>query len=50
MLALRRHCAERLPRYMVADDFRVLSELPRTRNGKIDRSGLTDLIRGSAPA
>ena len=50
VLSLRRHCAERLPRYMVADDFRVLDELPRTRNGKIDRSGLTALISGPAPA
>ncbi|MEU5959451.1 amino acid adenylation domain-containing protein [Streptomyces sp. NPDC047525] len=40
VLALRRHCAERLPRYMVADEFRVTAELPRTRNGKADRAAL----------
>lgn len=39
-LALRRHCAERLPRYMVADQMHIVAVLPRTRNGKIDRAAL----------
>lgn len=40
VLELRRHCAQRLPRYMVADEFRTAAELPRTRNGKADRAAL----------
>jgi clorobiocin biosynthesis protein CloN4 len=39
-LALRRHLAERLPSYMIADHVHALSDLPRTRNGKIDRPEL----------
>jgi amino acid adenylation domain-containing protein len=40
LLELKRHCAERLPRYMIIDEICVLSSLPRTRNGKIDRLAL----------
>ncbi|MGA5898970.1 amino acid adenylation domain-containing protein [Streptomyces venetus] len=39
-LTLRGHCAKRLPRYMLADVLRLLPELPRTRNGKVDRAAL----------
>lgn len=39
-LELRRHCAERLPRYLVPDDIWVVDSLPRTANGKIDRREL----------
>ncbi|MER5755695.1 amino acid adenylation domain-containing protein [Streptomyces sp. NPDC002088] len=39
-LALRRHLAERLPSYMIVDHVHLLSDLPRTRNGKIDRPEL----------
>ncbi|MEU6356325.1 amino acid adenylation domain-containing protein [Streptomyces sp. NPDC047072] len=39
-LALRRHCAERLPRYMIPDEFVVVPALPRTTNGKTDRTVL----------
>ncbi|OLZ60597.1 D-alanine--poly(phosphoribitol) ligase [Streptomyces sp. IMTB 2501] len=41
VLELRRHCAQRLPRYMLADELRLAAQLPRTRNGKIDRAALT---------
>ena len=37
LLEIKRHCAERLPRYMIVDDVCYLAALPRTRNGKIDR-------------
>lgn len=37
LLQLKRHCAQRLPRYMVVDEVRNLEELPRNRNGKVDR-------------
>lgn len=40
LLAVKRHCAERLPRYMIVDEVRWLEGLPRTRNGKIDRRAL----------
>lgn len=37
LLDVKRHCAERLPRYMIVDEIHWVSELSRTRNGKIDR-------------
>jgi L-proline---[L-prolyl-carrier protein] ligase len=37
ILELKKHCAERLPRYMIIDKARFLEAIPRTRNGKIDR-------------
>ncbi|MEU4836554.1 amino acid adenylation domain-containing protein [Streptosporangium sp. NPDC023615] len=40
VLGLKRHSAERLPPYMIADEIRFVGELPRTRNGKIDRAAL----------
>jgi amino acid adenylation domain-containing protein len=40
LLEIKRHCAERLPRYMIVDDVRHLAALPRTRNGKVDRIAL----------
>ena len=40
LVELKRHCAERLPRYMIIDEVRVLDALPRTSNGKIDRRDL----------
>lgn len=42
LLELKRHCAERLPRYMVVDEVRRLAALPRTLNGKVDRRSLTE--------
>lgn len=39
-LALRKHCAQRLPRYMIADEFHLVRSLPRTGTGKTDRSAL----------
>ena len=38
---LRRHLAERLPRYMVPGCVIALPRLPTLPNGKLDRSGLT---------
>lgn len=40
VLSLKRHAAERLPPYMVADAFHFVACLPRTRNGKVDRAAL----------
>ena len=40
LLEMKRHCAERLPRHMIIAELRVVDELPRTRNGKIDRRSL----------
>ena len=43
LLELKRHCAERLPRYMIVDQVAVVASLPRTRNGKVDRLKLQEL-------
>jgi amino acid adenylation domain-containing protein len=40
LLEIKRHCAERLPRHMIIDRAIVVEELPRTRNGKLDRLAL----------
>lgn len=44
-LDIKRHCAEQLPRYMIVDDVVSKSELPRNRNGKIDRRKLQQWCR-----
>jgi L-proline---[L-prolyl-carrier protein] ligase len=38
--ALRQHCAESLPRYMVPEAIEFRRELPRTSSGKVDRRAL----------
>jgi L-proline---[L-prolyl-carrier protein] ligase len=43
LLEIKRHCAEHLPRHMIVDRVVVLEELPRTRNGKVDRLALKDM-------
>ncbi|HMV68169.1 MAG TPA: amino acid adenylation domain-containing protein, partial [Myxococcota bacterium] len=40
LLELKRHCADRLPRYMIVDAARWLDALPRTASGKVDRLAL----------
>ncbi|HET8840408.1 MAG TPA: amino acid adenylation domain-containing protein [Ktedonobacteraceae bacterium] len=40
LLEMKRHCAIRLPRYMIVDEVCPIPALPRTRNGKIDRLAL----------
>ena len=47
LLRLKQHCAELLPRYMIIDELKPVSGLPRTRNGKIDRAELRNLVRGT---
>ncbi|WUH99902.1 amino acid adenylation domain-containing protein [Spirillospora sp. NBC_00431] len=42
-LGLKAHCAAHLPTYMVIDASRLVGELPRTPNGKVDRTALTAL-------
>jgi acyl-coenzyme A synthetase/AMP-(fatty) acid ligase len=37
VLAIKRHCADRLPPYMIPTDVKLLAEMPRTSSGKIDR-------------
>jgi clorobiocin biosynthesis protein CloN4 len=40
VLTLKRHIAERLPPYMIADRIHLIVMLPRTGNGKVDRAAL----------
>jgi len=44
-LALRRHLADRLPRYALPDQVRFLETLPLSRNGKVDRAVLEALCQ-----
>jgi acyl-coenzyme A synthetase/AMP-(fatty) acid ligase len=37
---LKRHCAEKLPPYMIPEEIEFRDSLPRTSNGKIDRQRL----------
>ena len=39
-MALQRHCASLLPRYMVPERIRLRDSLPRTSSGKVDRRAL----------
>ncbi|MFW6693109.1 amino acid adenylation domain-containing protein [Streptomyces sp. MAR4 CNX-425] len=49
VLDLKRHSAERLPRYMVADELHTVAHLPRTRNGKVDRAALAARVAPASP-
>jgi amino acid adenylation domain-containing protein len=49
LLELKRHCAERLPRHMIIDRAVPLAELPRTRNGKLDRLALRRMAEEGVP-
>jgi len=40
LLEIKRLCAERVPRHMIVDSVVAVDELPRTRNGKVDRLAL----------
>jgi L-proline---[L-prolyl-carrier protein] ligase len=44
LLEVKRHCAERVPRHMIIDRAVFLDELPRTRNGKVDRVKLQHMM------
>jgi clorobiocin biosynthesis protein CloN4 len=44
LVALKELCAERLPRQMNIDSVIYLDSLPRTRNGKVDRAKLAELL------
>jgi len=37
VLDVKRHCASRLPRYMIPGDVRLVEALPQTSSGKADR-------------
>jgi len=45
VLSLKRHSAEHLPRYMIADEVHLVPYLPQTPNGKTDRLALATTPR-----
>ena len=47
LIAIKQHCADRLPRSMIPDQVRWLPALPRTGNGKVDRLELKRLTAAS---
>lgn len=50
LIAIKQHCRERLPRYMIPRSARRLDALPRNANGKTDYLALAALARPDAPA
>lgn len=46
---LKTHCVAQLPTYKVPAKFELVSALPKTGNGKLDRRRLPSLIQGSEP-
>jgi L-proline---[L-prolyl-carrier protein] ligase len=49
VMAVKRHCADRLPAYMVPRHVRVQTELPRTSSGKVDRLALAARAAAAQP-
>jgi L-proline---[L-prolyl-carrier protein] ligase len=47
LLSIKAHCAQRLPRSMVVSAVRVVPELPRNSNGKVDRKRISAAGRAS---
>jgi L-proline---[L-prolyl-carrier protein] ligase len=45
LLEIKRWCAAHLPRHMIVHRLHVLTELPRTRNGKVDRREIEKRLR-----
>jgi amino acid adenylation domain-containing protein len=50
VMDLRRHCAARLPRYMIPGGIRIVQDLPRTSSGKIDRLRTRDSVTRAEPS
>ncbi|HEU4393300.1 MAG TPA: amino acid adenylation domain-containing protein [Solirubrobacterales bacterium] len=48
LLEIKRWCAARLPRYMIVGGLRSVAELPRSRNGKVDRRALVARLEEEA--
>jgi amino acid adenylation domain-containing protein len=44
VMDVKRHCAERLPRYMIPSQICLVRSLPRTSSGKIDRVRTRDAV------
>jgi amino acid adenylation domain-containing protein len=48
VLAVKRHCADQLPRSMVPRDIFLVDSFPRCSNGKVDRQGIERELRGGS--
>jgi L-proline---[L-prolyl-carrier protein] ligase len=44
LMEIKRWCADRLPRYMIVHGLRLFAELPRNRNGKVDRRQIEERL------
>ncbi len=49
VMDLKRHCAIRLPRYMIPGSIRMVQDLPRTSSGKVDRLKTRDAVTTAGP-
>jgi acyl-coenzyme A synthetase/AMP-(fatty) acid ligase len=50
VMAVRHHCADRLPAYMIPADIRFVDQIPHASNGKIDRVRMkTWVVSGAQP-
>jgi acyl-CoA synthetase (AMP-forming)/AMP-acid ligase II len=47
-LTLKAHCGKLLPPYMVPDSISIVSEIPRTPNGKVDLANLGEKCTGQS--
>jgi len=50
LLEMKKLCAEVLPRHSIVDGVHEIPEIPRTRNGKVDRSALEEMAHRSSYA
>ena len=45
---IRRHLASKLPKYKLPSDVRLVSDMPRNSNGKLDKAKIKKLLSSTA--